>query len=117
MLPAPRGWGNNCVTSRPLWGPSPLCRKSPWEETAGSAPFGRENTPAGRPTPAGSDPRSSMWGKWGSWGGVGRLGELAPSGAPSLGGACRRAPAPCRLQGESGIGRVGLGEKVGPCQH
>lgn len=41
----PRRAGGTTVSSpRLLWGPSLLCRKSPWEETTGPAPYGRENT-------------------------------------------------------------------------
>lgn len=95
----PRRAGGTTVSSpRPLWGPSPRCRKSPREETTGSAPFGRENTRARRPTPAGSGPQIMLCvcvcvlGKWG-WGverkEAGRADSAAvpPGGAPCLSAA------------------------------
>lgn len=57
MLPAPQGLGNNCVISPPSLGAKPSQPEVTREETAGSAPFGRENTRARRPTPAGSGPQ------------------------------------------------------------
>ena len=67
----PRRAGGTTVSSpRPLWGPSPLSRKSPREETTGSAPFRRENTLAPRPTSGGGGPQiMCVLGQWGQWGG------------------------------------------------
>lgn len=101
-LPAPRGWGNNCVTSRPLGGQVLSAGSHPGRKPQGPPPSEgkiprREGPPlqAATPSPACR--------------GSGGAGGTGPPGS-----ACPSAPAPCCLQGKSGTGRAGLGEKGGP---
>lgn len=113
----PRRAGGTTVSSpRPLWGPSLLCRKSPWEETAGSAPFGRENTLT-KAHPSRQRPQI-MCVCVGEVGVLGqrpsRLEDLTSTAVPP-GGACSSCPSPTAAStgaNTSGTGRVGLGEKV-----